>query len=282
MTNPVFARIADLREHLQLIPKSKTVGFVPTMGALHDGHLELVRRSNHECDYTVVSIFVNPTQFSADEDLNKYPRQIDQDIQKLSLFECRIFTPSESEMTPGLNDYEFVPTRLGRIYEGKFRPTHFEGVCKIVMKLFQIVQPTRAYFGEKDYQQLVIINHMVHTFSIPVQIVPCPTVREHDGLAMSSRNVYLSPEDRIVAGKINRFLDAVKLEFIQQPKINAAELLEFGRRCFNSESKIRLDYLAIVKSDSLEEIDGIPTENDRILVAARVGNVRLLDNMSLI
>lgn len=278
---PVFTGISELRTYLDSHGPGKSLGFVPTMGALHQGHLDLVARSSQENELTIVSIYVNPIQFGPNEDFSKYPRPLSDDIAKLSPFNCIVFTPSDEEMTLGINDYSFHPRRLGQIWEGESRPTHFDGVCKIVMKLFQVVRPTRAYFGEKDFQQFVIIQDMARTFAVPVEVVPCPTIRESDGLAMSSRNRYLSTEERKFAAEISKNLRKVCDAFYQNPKMSGSELVTLGHQLFTNTPEIKLDYLAIVDEVRLTEVTEKITPGNRIIVAVRIGTTRLIDNVAV-
>lgn len=231
-----------------------SVGFVPTMGALHEGHLELVRRSVAENDRTVVSIFVNPTQFNDPKDLEKYPRDLQADAQKLESVGCRyLLTPRYEELYPDLYRYKVSESAFSRILCGAHRPGHFDGVLSVVMKLLNLVRADRAYFGEKDYQQLRLIQGMVEAFFMETRIIPCPTVREADGLAMSSRNMRLSPEAREKAPLIFKALSTA--ETVEQ----ARERLE--------RAGFTVEYL--------EEQDG------RRFCAAFLDGVRLIDNVAI-
>ncbi|HFB61616.1 MAG TPA: pantoate--beta-alanine ligase, partial [Bacteroidetes bacterium] len=193
-----FTTIKETKEYLSgQKAAGKTIGFVPTMGALHEGHLELMRRARKENDLLVVSIFVNPIQFNNPDDLKKYPRTLEDDMEKLKSVDCNVlFAPDAAEMYPEKVTTQYDFGELDKVMEGKFRPGHFNGVAVVVKKLFDIVQPHRAYFGEKDFQQLAIIKKLVEMENIPVEIVPCPIVRDPAGLAMSSRNRLLTPEQR--------------------------------------------------------------------------------------
>ena len=257
----------------------KSVGFVPTMGALHKGHLDLVTRAGKENDLAVCSIFVNPIQFNNPEDLEKYPRTTEEDLRLLEETGCDlVFIPSVKEMYPGpvVEKYDFGP--LEKVMEGEHRPGHFNGVAIVVKKFFEIIQPDRAYFGEKDFQQLRIIQSLVEMEKIPVMIIPCPTVREVDGLAMSSRNRRLSAEERKVAPKIYQTLQqagnlAGKVPVSEVKKISAAGLEEKG---------FKVDYFQIADIETLQPIESWEGTTGVIAcVAAFLGNVRLIDNMIL-
>ncbi len=261
--------------------KSGRVGFVPTMGALHEGHMSLVRRARQECDSVIVSIFVNPLQFGPLEDLNKYPRPLEKDLEL-----CRsesvdlVFHPSVEEMyTPGGSETTKVvpPTALTSKLCGTFRPGHFTGVATVVLKLFNMVEPTVAYFGEKDYQQLMVIRKMVADLNIPVEIVGVPTSRDKNGLALSSRNVYLNDEQRLLAPELHSILSKVKDETLNKGvslKYSLARHRELIRQLPGTE----LQYLEACDADTLAELEEarLPMV---ILVAAKLGEVRLIDNL---
>lgn len=257
----------------------QTVGFVPTMGNLHDGHLQLVRAAKAECDVVVVSIFVNPMQFGKNEDLDNYPRTIEADKEKLaSLGVDAVFLPSTAEMYPrGLDQQTFVEVPgISSILCGASRPGHFRGVATIVSKLFNMVQPDVAFFGEKDYQQLQVIRLMAKDLSMNLRIVGIPTEREHDGLAMSSRNGYLAACEREVAPSLYGYLLAVK-RAIMNGQRNYAEL----EKRFAEEidaAAFRTDYLAIRDASDLSEPDK-NTSKLVVLVAAYLGTTRLIDNI---
>jgi len=251
-----------------------SVGFVPTMGALHNGHLSLIERARRENQFVIVSIFVNPTQFLPGEDFDRYPRRTEADLEI-----CRrarvdgVFLPTPEEIYTGDEVGVRAPKVKGYILEGHFRPGHFDGVLQIVNKLFNLVRPTRAYFGRKDAQQLYLIKQMVRNFYLPVEIVECDTVRDPDGLAMSSRNLYLSPEERKRALSISRALKrAAKLSY----KIGEVERL---RQEMEKVLEIdRLDYIAFVNRE-FEPIERIEHKNTIILIAGWVGKTRLIDNI---
>lgn len=258
----------------------KNVGFVPTMGALHEGHLELMRRAKAENDILVVSIFVNPIQFNNKEDLAKYPRILDADSQLLESVGCDyLFAPSEMEMYPEPDNTNYDFGLLGEVMEGAFRPGHFNGVAIVVRKLFEIVEPRRAYFGEKDFQQLAVIQQLVKMFNLPVEIVSCAIVRENDGLAMSSRNMRLSPEERTVAPKIHLILQkAVKLRNVLSPE----ELRRWTYDQLEAVEEFNIDYVEIADSELLQPIHHWNDCPESILfVALFLGKVRLIDNMRI-
>ena len=262
--------------------QGQSIGFVPTMGALHKGHLALVNRSKMENNLTVCSIFVNPIQFNNQDDLKKYPRTLIHDSKLLKESGCDvIFAPDASEMYPESEtpciDVEFG--MLGNVMEGKFRPGHFIGVAIVVKKLFDIVHPARAYFGKKDFQQLAIIRHMVSTLHLPVEIVACETVREADGLAMSSRNMRLTIAERNLAPKIYQVLSKLKGK---ARKLPVRELKEWAIKKIQENSELRVEYFEIGDKESL-----LPLENWRqkeramAFTAVFLGDVRLIDNIEL-
>jgi pantoate--beta-alanine ligase len=255
----------------------KQVGLVPTMGALHAGHLSLVEQSLRDCDYTVVSIFVNPMQFSPHEDFSKYPRTLDADISKLA--ELRVplvFAPSASEIyPPGFATHVEVDGITDQ-WEGALRPGHFRGVTTVVLKLFQIAPADRAYFGRKDYQQALAIRRMVVDLNLPVQIVVCPLIRDTDGLALSSRNEYLSGDDRRRALVLSRSVRLAR-EMYTAGERDAAIIRDAMRHHIATESDVRLEYATVVDPQILNELSRI--ESSAIaLVAARIGATHLIDN----
>jgi pantoate--beta-alanine ligase len=255
----------------------KTVGFVPTMGALHAGHLSLVERSLRECDYTVVSIFVNPKQFAPHEDFSKYPRNLDDDLAKLATpgVDLVFAPPVEEIYPPDFSTYVDVGA-LAEPWEGKLRPGHFRGVATVVLKLFQVAPADRTYFGRKDYQQVCVVEKLVADLNLPVEIVVCPIVRAADGLALSSRNVYLSDSQRRSALVISRSLQAARKTF-EAGERNAKAIGEHLAKLIAAEPGVDLQYAAIVDPATLTELAYI----DRTavaLVAAKVGNTRLIDN----
>ena len=255
----------------------ETVGFVPTMGALHAGHLSLVEASLAACDRTVVSIFVNPTQFGPGEDLTRYPRELEKDWQLLEKLGCwLVFAPSTEEMYPEGSETLIDVGSVAKTLEGAARPTHFAGVATVVLKLFQIVPADRAFFGQKDYQQTLVIKQLVHDLSVPIQITICPTVREPDGLAMSSRNAYLSDQQRQQALSLSKALQLAE-RFVAEGVTDVAELETRLTTHFAEYPDVEVDYLAFVEAGTVrpvQTVDG-PTV---LAVAARVGDTRLIDN----
>lgn len=276
----VVKSIENVRSYLDgMRHPGKSIGFVPTMGALHQGHIELVRRSCRKNDITGCSIFVNPIQFNNKEDLVKYPRTMEDDLQMLKEAGCDlVFAPSVEEMYPGPVKEKYDFGDLEKVMEGAHRPGHFNGVAVVVKKLLDIFQPTRAYFGEKDFQQLRIIQTLVKNESIPVEIVPCPTVREPDGLAMSSRNRRLSSEERAKAPLIYKSLkkasDLARKMPVDEVKAICSKAL--------AEKGFLVDYFEISDVDSLQPIGDWNEAREVIAcVAAFLGPVRLIDNMIL-
>ena len=266
--------IADARR------ENRIIGFVPTMGALHEGHLTLVRRAREMCDYVCVSIFVNPAQFGPNEDLNKYPRTLESDAEK-----CKkagvdlICAPSAAEMYPeGFNSWVKVK-RLTEVLEGKIRPGHFRGVTTVCAKLFNIIDPDFAIFGTKDYQQLKVIEKMVRDLNMRLQIVPVETVRESDGLAMSSRNAYLSADERQAALILNKSLQKAREAFTSGER-NASAIQELVENLIKTERSANIDYVAVVDCESLSPIDEI-IKPAVVLLAVRIGKTRLIDNTLL-
>jgi pantoate--beta-alanine ligase len=258
----------------------KRLGFVPTMGALHEGHLSLVRTAKTQCDMVAASIFVNPTQFGPTEDFSKYPRSFERDRGLLENEGVELlFVPSVEEMYPE-GSVTFVSVEgLSERLCGKSRPGHFRGVTTIVSKLFHITQPDLAFFGQKDAAQVAIIRRMVRDFNLGVEIVVCPIVREADGLAMSSRNAYLNPQERKSALVLSRSLAQVKKLF-EQGERRTSKLGAAGRQIFAEEPSVRLDYFEIVNPETLEALEHV-TDSALVAVAAFVGDTRLIDNIVL-
>ena len=258
----------------------RTVGAVPTMGALHAGHLHLVERARAECGAVVASIFVNPLQFNNPEDLRKYPRTLEQDIALLRGVGCNaLFAPTAEGIYRGHSPRAYALGELDAHWEGPSRPGHFQGVVNVVERLFHYMRPDRAYFGEKDRQQLTIIRHVAHSLRWPEQIVPVPTVREADGLAMSSRNQRLGPEDRARATRLYQALRAVADHAFQVP---VQEALQAGRQVLDADPAIRTDHLALAGVDDLRPLEGWTGVDEAVvLVAAQVGPVRLIDNITV-
>lgn len=260
---------------------SGELGFVPTMGALHDGHLSLVRRARRECDRVAVSIFVNPTQFGPHEDLQGYPRDLPRDLALLTAEGVDlVFTPPESLIyPPGFSTWVTVE-RLTERWEGTSRPGHFRGVATVVLKLLHLMKAERAYFGEKDYQQLRVVERMVRDLNVPTAIVACPTVREADGLAMSSRNAYLSPEERRAATVLWKALMAARAEHANGER-GGKTLHRVVEEMIGREPLARLDYVAVADPVTLEPVEWIDSRGAICLLAAWIGKVRLIDNLPL-
>lgn len=265
-----------------LVPFQKSIGFVPTMGALHEGHLALVKQSLIENERTVVSIFVNPTQFNNASDLEKYPRTLESDVMKL--MECSkeiiVYAPSvldiyEENVTSESFNFDGIEHQM----EGKFRPGHFDGVGTIVKKLFEIVAPKNAYFGEKDFQQLQIVRKLVKNYNLPVNIIGCPIYREENGLAMSSRNERLTIEARAKASVIYKTLLEVQEIFgIKSVK----EISDYVNEVFEKEGLFELEYFTIAEENTLETLENIDNQcKYRAFIAVFVNNIRLIDNISL-
>jgi pantoate--beta-alanine ligase len=258
--------------------EQRVIGLVPTMGALHAGHLALVERAKKECSTVFASIFLNPTQFGPNEDLSKYPRPLEQDVEKLTNAGVEgLFLPSAEEMYPlGFSTYVHVEGISERL-EGKSRPGHFRGVATVVLKLFEIVQPNYAYFGRKDAQQVRVIEKLVGDLNLNVALAVCPTVREADGLALSSRNAYLSPEERRTATVLYRALQAAHKELSAGVR-DKLELQGVMRRVLESEPKARVDYAELVDAETFEPVVRVG-QRCYALLAVRIGNTRLIDNM---
>ena len=263
----------------QISCSGKKIGLVPTMGYLHEGHLSLIKKSKELCDITVVSIFVNPTQFAPTEDFEKYPRDIEHDNKLLKEYNVDyVFIPSLEEIYPsGYQSYVYV-NEISKKFEGEFRPAHFKGVTTVVSILFNCVNPDLAFFGQKDAQHAAVIKQMVSDLKYDIEIVVCPIVRERDGLAMSSRNVYLSPEERTKALTLHKaILYARKL--IEGKEMDPQKVIGNMKVIIGEEKSIKLDYVGIVNTYGFREADLIEEGNEYyILVAARVGNTRLIDN----
>jgi pantoate--beta-alanine ligase len=257
-----------------------SVGFVPTMGALHDGHISLVRKAREENDIVICSIFVNPIQFNNPDDLKKYPRTLEKDLQMLNEAGCDlVFYPSVEEMYPEKIEKEYDFGDLANVMEGEFRPGHFNGVAIVVQKLFEITLPHRAYFGEKDYQQLQIINALVRIENLDVEIRPCPISREKDGLAMSSRNERLTPEMRRAAPYINLVLLEAKG---MAQNHTAGDIIKFVKFKFSEHPLLKLEYFSIASGNDLQPVSGNVSKGDMAFIAVFAGDIRLIDNIQLI
>ncbi|HTY84285.1 MAG TPA: pantoate--beta-alanine ligase [Silvibacterium sp.] len=277
----IFSVIDEMRGASRAAHRSgRRVGLVPTMGALHEGHLSLVRAARANCDVVAVSIFVNPAQFGPTEDLAEYPRSFERDSKLLDAEGVDLlFSPSVGEMySPGGWTWVTVE-ELGGKLDGRSRPGHFRGVTTVVAKLLHIVEPEVAFFGQKDAAQVAIIRRMVRDLNFPVEIAVCPIVREPDGLALSSRNIYLNHEQRKQALVLHRSLLRVK-ELADQGERNSLRLVEAGRAEFAHDSAVRLDYFEIVDSNTLDPIEDVRS-GALVAVAAFVGTTRLIDNLLL-
>ena len=279
----VFEQKSLLTSYLKpFLSNNNTIGFVPTMGALHDGHLALIKNSTENNDFSVVSIFVNPTQFNNSQDLEKYPRTLETDIEKIKTIcpNCIIFAPSVEEIYEGkTNSTSFNYDGIENEMEGKHRPGHFDGVGTIVKKLFEIVKPTNAYFGEKDFQQLQIVKKLVAKNNLKVNIIGCPIFRESNGLAMSSRNERLSKEDRNDASIIYRTLLSAKEKFGTK---SANEVTKWVVNSLKKHKNLTLEYFEIADEETLKSsLRKSNTKKYRAFIAVFVDNIRLIDNISL-
>jgi len=277
----VFAKIKSVQQKLSSFKKGTTIGFVPTMGALHKGHLSLIEQARKENDIVVVSIFVNPTQFDKQEDLINYPKTIDQDLSLLKSVFCDIvFAPSSQEIyADNVKSQSFNFDGLEHQMEGKFRTGHFDGVGTIVKRLFEIVKPNKAYFGEKDFQQLQIIKKMVEKHQIPVKIIACDIYREDDGLAMSSRNARLTLEHRKAAPFIYKTLKKAKIKFGTE---NALNIVKWVENEFKNQPLLELEYFEIANEETLKTIEAKSlNQKYRAFIAVFAGKIRLIDNISL-
>jgi pantoate--beta-alanine ligase len=292
----IFNTVSQLQKQLNIVQKQqKTVGFVPTMGALHEGHLALIKRSKEENNITVCSIFVNPTQFNDLSDLEKYPRTLEKDSEMLKNVACDVlfipathdmYTEAELELKhKKIEDKDWTEGKkvdfgqLDKVMEGAHRQGHFNGVAQVVSKLFRIVNPDKAYFGQKDFQQLAIIRSMTHQLGLPVEIIGCPIVREKNGLAMSSRNTRLTATEREKAALIPQTLFRVKE---MQADHSIKELKAFAESQIASELLMQLEYFEIVDADTLKPIND-PSEAKSAVacIALKLGAVRLIDNIVL-
>ena len=283
----ILSDISELRTTVRQMrsgseqPTPRTVGFVPTMGALHAGHRSLVQAARQRCDVVVVSIFVNPTQFGPNEDFSRYPRTLEQDCDMLKAENVAVvFTPTAEAMYPSgassFVDVEGVSDRL----DGASRPGHFRGVATVVAKLFHIVQPDFSFFGQKDAAQVAVLRKMVRELDFPLEIIVCPTAREPDGLAMSSRNRYLSAEERRQALTLFRALHSAETQ-AARGEHRASALLQTMRATLQEEPAIRVDYIAVVDANTLLPIDDVDA-GALLAIAAYVGNTRLIDNVLLV
>jgi pantoate--beta-alanine ligase len=285
----IVRSLSDFRNVRKLIPHDTTIGFVPTMGALHEGHLSLMNLAKAQCDYVVSSIFVNPTQFGPNEDLSKYPRQEEGDITKLmdsGHVDC-VFLPTVQDVYPnGFSTFVNVEG-IERQAEASSRPGHFRGVATVVSKLFNMTQPTRAYFGAKDAMQCIVIKKMVRDLNIPVDVVIGETMREEDGLAMSSRNMYLSVEERKIAPVVYRSLFAAKTFWEQEKRksnqsVDAQTIRDIIHGVLSTEPSITIQYISVGSKENGAELNVVNTEEGTIIsLAVKLGTTRLIDNLEL-
>ena len=279
MKMQVIKYISDLQTVLNVKRgEGLKIGFVPTMGALHEGHLSLVKLAGEQVGFVVVSIFVNPTQFNDKTDLDRYPRDLQKDVDLLTGSACQlIFAPEPEEIYPEPDTRQFNFGQIELVMEGKFRPGHFNGVAQVVSRLFDIVQPDKAFFGQKDFQQLAIIKEMVRKLNLDVEIVPCPIIRETDGLAMSSRNMLLSPTQRKNAVHISATLfEATN----KTGELSVEELCQWVIKCINENEFLNTEYFEIVNETTLIPVNNW-NENCRKIgcIAVHCGKIRLIDNI---
>jgi len=273
--------IQEARKKLKYIWKEEgPLGFIPTMGALHEGHLSLIRRSVNENQFTAVSIFVNPTQFNEKHDFDQYPRNLETDLRLIKSFPIDlVFVPGVSEMYPEKDSRVFDFGTLDKTMEGIYRPGHFNGVAQVVSRLFDIIRPDRAYFGEKDFQQLAIIRALVKQLDIPVEIIGCPIIREPDGLAMSSRNKLLTPGQRKAAGAVSKAL------FRARELAGSLTVDKLQKRIINQINRhplLEVQYFQIVDKVSLQQVADWSEGGDKIgCIAVQIGKVRLIDNINI-
>jgi len=277
----IFYKIKETKEQIKAWKNAGyTIGFVPTMGYLHEGHLSLINNAKNESDKVIVSIFVNPAQFAPAEDLNSYPRDFDKDRELCEKAEVDlIFHPDTDEMHP-CGSCTFVDMdKITKELCGKSRPTHFRGVCTVVNKLFNIIEPDKAYFGQKDAQQLAVIKRMASDLNIDVEIVGCPIIRESDGLAKSSRNTYLNSEERKAALILHKALTQAE-ELVRAGERNSSKLIGVMKNTIDSEPLAKIDYIEIVDGDLIERID-VLKGNVLAAMAVFIGKTRLIDNFSM-
>ncbi len=275
----VFETIKEVKAHIAGLKKTgKSIGFVPTMGALHRGHIELIKQARQNNDVVAVSVFVNPKQFNNPEDLKKYPRDLEKDLGIISEIGCDVvFAPSTEEMYPGPVAENYYFGDLEETMEGKYRKGHFKGVAIVVKRLFDIIEPDKAYFGKKDYQQLMVVKKLVEKTGLPVEIVPCETVREPDGLAMSSRNKRLTPQQRKEAPIIYKSLIKASRLYPNTPIEQIKQIITYD---INSMPSLQLEYFEIVDSENLKPITSKKAGQKPIAcIAVYAGDIRLIDNM---
>lgn len=274
----ILKTLEELRDFRQSLGGDSTLGLVPTMGALHRGHASLMEASRKQCAHTLVSIFVNPTQFGVNEDFDKYPRTFEKDCALCeALGVDAIFAPQREMMYPQADEITLNPPKsMGYVFEGFIREGHFDGVLQIVLKLFNLTQPHFAFFGQKDAQQLLILKRLVEDLFLPLSIVPCPTIRDEDGLALSSRNIYLSPTERKNALQIPAALQRIQT-LTKEGVTDCHTLIKEAKACIRD---IELDYL-VITDFNLKMLDSIQPQASIALIAGRAGRTRLLDNLWL-
>lgn len=275
----IFKKIAELQAFLNLKrSQGLGIGFVPTMGALHPGHISLITIAKSHCEVSICSIFVNPTQFNDKNDLDRYPRTPESDIELLKAAGCdALFLPEIDEMYPTAEKPVFDFGNLGNVLEGKHRPGHFNGVAQVVKRFFEIVKPDKAFFGSKDYQQVLIVKALVKQMASPIEIVACPILREPDGLAMSSRNVLLTAQERVLASKIPGIMATAVNTLHQKGLLAARELVNHE---VNLLPAVKMDYFEVCDAETLQSIEpGAPLNNAIALIALFVGKIRLIDNL---
>jgi pantoate--beta-alanine ligase len=276
LTSP--EEMSQWRKHIS--DEGTSIGFIPTMGSLHEGHASLIRESTKNNTHTVVSVFVNPTQFTNSEDFEKYPRDVAADESLLRTLDVDVlYSPSAAEMYPKGFYSSIDPGHIATVFEGASRPGHFNGVATVVVKLLNTVEPTNAYFGKKDRQQLAVIRQVVRDLDIHINIVGNSTVRDHDGLALSSRNSRLSPMERRAAVVVPESLQTIISSF-QNGERKSENLIQIGMQVLEKESKCNVDYVVVVDPDTMKELD-TATESSVVCVAATFGSIRLIDNTEL-
>jgi pantoate--beta-alanine ligase len=275
----VIRKAGEMTSLAENLPE-KSIGFVPTMGALHKGHLSLIEKSSSENDITVVSIFVNPTQFNDSKDFDRYPREVEHDLELLKSVEVDyIFLPSNTEIYPAIDEHNYELGELSFVIEGASRPGHFNGVASVVKRLFEIVQPNRAYFGLKDFQQYRIIKELNKNYNLGVDVIGCDTVRDENGLALSSRNMLLSKKEKRLAVHLSKTL---KLLSENSKSLNYLELENLGRNYLTKYPDLELEYIRVVDPESFEPPTAKTNKGERLaLLAAKIGKIRLLDNMKI-
>lgn len=281
MTITTINTIEALLQHVNSLKTAqKTIGVVPTMGALHEGHLSLVRQSLDQTDETIVTIFVNPTQFAPSEDLNQYPQTLAEDLALLESIGVKtVFAPTREEIYPPAFSTRVIAPGIAGNLEGEFRPTHFEGVITVVLKLLNLTQADQAFFGQKDFQQACVIQQMVADLNVPTRIIVCPIARAPDGLALSSRNVFLSADERQIALSLNQTLDLVEQQ-IKDGNRDGFELITEMRQSLIDAGVTRIDYAIVANPQTLVTCDPVSLPAV-VLIAAHVGTTRLIDNRVL-